>query len=207
MTSRVNSPKPRSGWNAVAVGSSGRPGLALKAANEQNARQRRLGRLRQARQRLPRHRDRPVCGRAELAAVAVSLSNASNQSANCRATVRYTSRRNGTTRSATRSSRSQRHWIEFRRLAVARLQRIDFVVASGEAQREPFLALAAEFRQPMRWRPGVMAEIRKSANRSRRDTRHPWRRSLPRVRASPHRADFRRRRCRLAASAIRGRAE
>ena len=26
-----------SGWNAVAVGTSGRPGLALKAANEQNA--------------------------------------------------------------------------------------------------------------------------------------------------------------------------
>jgi adenylate cyclase len=26
-----------SGWNAVAVGSSGRPGLALKAASEQNA--------------------------------------------------------------------------------------------------------------------------------------------------------------------------
>jgi hypothetical protein len=26
-----------SGWNAVAVGASGRPGLALKAANEQNA--------------------------------------------------------------------------------------------------------------------------------------------------------------------------
>jgi hypothetical protein len=26
-----------SGWNAVAVGAAGRPGLALKAANEQNA--------------------------------------------------------------------------------------------------------------------------------------------------------------------------
>ena len=26
-----------SGWNAVAVGALGRPGLALKAANEQNA--------------------------------------------------------------------------------------------------------------------------------------------------------------------------
>jgi hypothetical protein len=26
-----------SGWNAVAVGASGRPGLALKAASEQNA--------------------------------------------------------------------------------------------------------------------------------------------------------------------------
>jgi adenylate cyclase len=26
-----------SGWNAVAVGTSGRPGLALKAANEQDA--------------------------------------------------------------------------------------------------------------------------------------------------------------------------
>ena len=62
--------------------------------------------------------------------------------------------------------------IEFRRLAVARRQRIDFVVASGEAQREPFLALAAEFRQPMRRRPVVGAEIRKSASRSRRDSRH-----------------------------------
>ena len=40
--------------------------------------------------------------------------------------------------------------VEFRRLTVARRQRIDFVIASGEAQREPFLALAAEFREPVR---------------------------------------------------------
>ena len=39
--------------------------------------------------------------------------------------------------------------IEFRRLAVARHQRVDFIIASCESQREPFLALAAEFRQPM----------------------------------------------------------
>src|SRR6202790_4151754 len=44
--------------------------------------------------------------------------------------------------------------VEFRRLAVARRQRIDFVVGSGKAQREPFLALAAEFRQPVRGRDG-----------------------------------------------------
>jgi hypothetical protein len=34
--------------------------------------------------------------------------------------------------------------VEFRRLAVARGERIDLVVASGKAQREPFLLLAAE---------------------------------------------------------------
>jgi hypothetical protein len=39
--------------------------------------------------------------------------------------------------------------IEFRRLAVARRQGIDLVIGSCETQREPFLALAAEFRQPM----------------------------------------------------------
>ena len=42
--------------------------------------------------------------------------------------------------------------VEFRRLAVARRQRIDLVVMSGKAQREPFLALAAEFREPVRLR-------------------------------------------------------
>ena len=36
--------------------------------------------------------------------------------------------------------------VEFRRLAVARRQRIDLVIASCETQREPFLSLAAEFR-------------------------------------------------------------
>src|SRR5882762_10489615 len=34
--------------------------------------------------------------------------------------------------------------IELRRLPVARRQRVDLVVATGVAQREPFLALAAE---------------------------------------------------------------
>src|SRR6267142_2571882 len=38
--------------------------------------------------------------------------------------------------------------IEFRRLAVARRQRIDLAVMPGKTQREPFLALAAEFGQP-----------------------------------------------------------
>jgi F-type H+-transporting ATPase subunit epsilon len=37
--------------------------------------------------------------------------------------------------------------VEFRRLAVARRQRIDLIIASCETQREPFLPLAAEFRQ------------------------------------------------------------
>src|SRR5512140_838994 len=32
--------------------------------------------------------------------------------------------------------------VEFRRLAVTRRQRIDFIVAPGKAQREPLLALA-----------------------------------------------------------------
>src|SRR4051794_5990454 len=40
--------------------------------------------------------------------------------------------------------------VEFGRLAVARRQRIDLLVASEKAQREPFLPLAAEFREPMR---------------------------------------------------------
>src|SRR5580704_3819329 len=40
--------------------------------------------------------------------------------------------------------------VEFRRLAVAWRQRIDFIIGTGEAQREPFLALAAEFCQPVR---------------------------------------------------------
>src|SRR4030081_3207725 len=35
--------------------------------------------------------------------------------------------------------------IELRRLAIARGQRVDLVVATGVAQREPFLALAAGF--------------------------------------------------------------
>ena len=45
--------------------------------------------------------------------------------------------------------------VEFRRLVVARRQRIDLVIAAGEAQREPFLPLAAEFRQPVRRRPVI----------------------------------------------------
>lgn len=44
--------------------------------------------------------------------------------------------------------------VEFRRLAVAWRERIDLIVASSEAQREPFLPLATEFCQPMRRRPG-----------------------------------------------------
>jgi hypothetical protein len=39
--------------------------------------------------------------------------------------------------------------VEFRRLSVARCQRIDFVIGACETQREPFLALATEFRQAM----------------------------------------------------------
>ena len=55
-----------SGWNAVAVGSSGRPGLALKAASEQDA-VNGAWQLHQARQQLPCDRDRPVRGWAKLA--------------------------------------------------------------------------------------------------------------------------------------------
>src|SRR5664279_1213709 len=40
--------------------------------------------------------------------------------------------------------------IEFRRLAVARRQRVDFVFGARETQREPFLPLAAEFGEPVR---------------------------------------------------------
>jgi hypothetical protein len=39
--------------------------------------------------------------------------------------------------------------VEFRRLSIAWRQGIDFVIASGETQREPFLALATEFREPV----------------------------------------------------------
>ena len=42
--------------------------------------------------------------------------------------------------------------VEFRLLAVARCQRIDFVFGSREAQRKPFLPLAAEFGEAMRGR-------------------------------------------------------
>src|SRR5262249_57976122 len=45
--------------------------------------------------------------------------------------------------------------IELRGLAVARRQRIDLLVTPCEAQREPFLSLAAEFRQAMRLRPVI----------------------------------------------------
>src|SRR4029078_360404 len=41
---------------------------------------------------------------------------------------------------------------EFGRLAVARRQRVDLVVVAGEAQREPFLPLAAELGEAMRGR-------------------------------------------------------
>ena len=44
-------------------------------------------------------------------------------------------------------------------------------VAAGKTQRKPFLALAAELRQPVRWRARHRAETRKSASRSRRDSR------------------------------------
>ena len=40
--------------------------------------------------------------------------------------------------------------IEFRRLAVACRQRIDFLLDAGEAQCEPFLPLPAKLREPMR---------------------------------------------------------
>src|ERR1700722_20578323 len=49
--------------------------------------------------------------------------------------------------------------VEFRRLAVARRQRIDFIVGAGEAQREPLLALAAEFCQPGRRRTAIRRKL------------------------------------------------
>src|SRR3954451_6011285 len=49
--------------------------------------------------------------------------------------------------------------VEFRLLAVARRQRIDLIILSGKTQREPFLALAAEFCQPVRRRSLVGREI------------------------------------------------
>jgi hypothetical protein len=39
--------------------------------------------------------------------------------------------------------------VEFSRLSIARCQRIDLVIRAYETQREPFLALAAEFGQPV----------------------------------------------------------
>ena len=56
----------QSGWNAVAVGTAGRPGLGLKAATEAGRGQRRACRLRQARQQLPGYCDWSVFGRTEL---------------------------------------------------------------------------------------------------------------------------------------------
>ena len=52
-----------SGWNAVAVGAAGRPGLGLKAADRTGCGQRRARRLRQARQQLSGYCDWPVFGR------------------------------------------------------------------------------------------------------------------------------------------------
>ena len=37
MTWRASSRRQRRGWNAVAVGAAGHPGIALKAASEQDA--------------------------------------------------------------------------------------------------------------------------------------------------------------------------
>jgi hypothetical protein len=39
--------------------------------------------------------------------------------------------------------------VEFRRLAVAWRQGIDFMIGPGETQREPFLTLAAESCEPV----------------------------------------------------------
>src|SRR6266849_10673942 len=83
--------------------------------------------------------------------------------------------------------------VEFRRLAVARRQRIDFVVASCETQREPFLPLAAEISPAGVMTARYTAETRKSAIRFRRDRSRSARRSLPTIRASSHRADYHRR--------------
>src|SRR4051812_19213498 len=49
--------------------------------------------------------------------------------------------------------------VEFRLLSVARRQRIDLVILSGESQREPLLALAAELCEPVRRRSGIRREI------------------------------------------------
>src|SRR6476620_5109133 len=49
--------------------------------------------------------------------------------------------------------------IEFGWLAVARRQRVDLVVAAGEPQREPFLALAAEPGKAMRRRSVIGREL------------------------------------------------
>src|SRR5689334_21830455 len=49
--------------------------------------------------------------------------------------------------------------IEFGRLAVARRQRVDFIVAAGVAQREPFLPLPAELREAMRGRSVIGRKV------------------------------------------------
>src|ERR1700730_16127190 len=49
--------------------------------------------------------------------------------------------------------------VEFRRLIVAWCQRIDLVIGPCETQRKPFLALAAEFGEPMRRRYGEWRKL------------------------------------------------
>src|ERR1700754_2347678 len=49
--------------------------------------------------------------------------------------------------------------VEFRWLAVARRQRIDLALRARETPRKPFLALAAEFGEAMRWRPVIRREL------------------------------------------------
>src|SRR5476651_1349523 len=49
--------------------------------------------------------------------------------------------------------------VEFGRLTVTWCQRIDFVIGACETQREPFLALAAEFGEPMRRRHGEWRKL------------------------------------------------
>src|SRR5579883_639280 len=73
--------------------------------------------------------------------------------------------------------------VEFGGLAVALGARIDVAVIAGEAQREPFLALATEMAEPVRravigWEvvdePVGLAEIRSEERRVGKECRSRW---------------------------------
>ena len=93
---------------------------------------------------------------------------------------------------------------EFRLVPAGRIGDVDFAVVAGEAQRVPFLLLAAIFAAPglrRRCRAGCR---RPASRRSRRASRPSGYWSLRTARAARPCRDPRSRRCRLAASARHG---
>ena len=148
------------GWNAVAVGTQGRPGLGLKGASEQGAVNDALGNC------AKRDTDCHVIA-IGLFTVGAERSPPSPRSSRGVARpgqeVKLTPQTSRTAAPLRDRRRAERHdqigdaieplpapGVELRRLAVALRQGIDLAVVAGEAQREPFLALAANSAEPVR---------------------------------------------------------